>query len=254
MAIVTTELEGLPSWAKQRTIGQYGLSLDKQNDEDETPIPYSFTWYQELRSMRGSAYSQSMSGLVHTENLAASRSEQARTRTSARLIYNSLPITSYNRLGQWETILAVPRRLGDTAEITRQKCAAKFKAAIGPSAVNEDEAIATLLGDNFVQVYRQTGVDLDTPPLITYWPGVNPGPASYDLGGGAWVSERANLVVEVKQIPGESVGDFLELMNTQLFALLDTMLPAWATFGWATNLDTCFLLDISQMDFDGMCP
>jgi len=120
--------------------------------------------------------------------------------------------------------------------------------------VNEDEAVATLLGAHYVKSWRQTGVDLDTPPLLTYWPGVNPGPASYDIGGGAWLSERAHLVIEVQTVQGESLGDFLELMNTQLFALLDSLLPAWATFNWATNMGTCFLLDISQLDFDGLCP
>ena len=254
MAIVTTHPEGKPTWARRRRIGEYGLSLDKQNDQDETPAPYSWTWYLEMRGMRGSAYSQESSGLVHTENLAIARLEQAVTRSSARLAYNSVPLTSFNKLGYWAEVLNVPQRAQDSKEEIRQRCAAKFMAAVGPTEYNENEAIESLLGNHLVQVWRQTGASLASPPAQTFWPGINPGPASHDLGGGAWLSERCHLVVEVKQLDGETLSEFLELMNNQLFSLLDTMLPAWATFNWSLNVSTGFLLDISQMDFDGFHP
>jgi hypothetical protein len=43
-----------------------------------------------------------------------------------------------------------------------------------------------------------------------------------------------------------SDGDYGYLLDTQLFALLDRMLPAWATFSWAESAD--FFLDITPMD------
>ena len=113
-----------------------------------------------------------------------------------------------------------------------------------------------LLGDHFVQTFRQTGTDLDNPPAQTYWPVINPAPAfnNLDLGGGPWLSERAHLVVDVQRLPGESLLDFLNLMNVHLFLLLDRMTPMWSTFNWAINVDDGFLLDISDMDFDGFNP
>ena len=254
MAIVTTHPPGLPTWARSRKLGEYGLSLDKYNDGDERPVPYSWTWYLEMRSMRGSAYSKESTGLVHTENLAIARGQQAITRASARLAYNSTPGTSYNKLEYWVNVLRVPERTQDTREQLRQRCAAKFMAAVGPTEQNENDAIESLLGNHLVDIWRQTGADLDNPPTQTYWPGINPGPVSHSLGGGAWLSERSHLVVEVQQLHGESLGEFLELMNVHLFSLLDIMTPAWCTFNWATNVATGFLLDISDMDFDGFNP
>ena len=115
-----------------------------------------------------------------------------------------------------------------------------------------DEACANLLSEAFVRTWRRYGVSLSAPPTQTYWPGVNPGPSSYSLGGGAWMSERCHLVVEV--VPPASIADadFLHLVNVELFRMLDELLPAWATFDWATGITSGFLLDISQLDYGGL--
>ena len=132
----------------------------------------------------------------------------------------------------------------------RTQCVAQYQAAVGPTLANVTAAVTALLGSAFVAVHTTVGSDLETPPTITYWPGVNPGASSYSLGGGTWLSERAHLWVEVIRPSGMEFADFNKLMNVQLFELLDRMLPAWATFNWATSAG--FVVDVSQLDFDGV--
>lgn len=244
---------GLLSWSGVRHIGHYGGDPSKTDCKAES-TPYAAIWYRELRAMRGSAYAQKQSGLVHAEHLAIARSEAARTRAAERMVANSLPGTADEALEYWVTVLAVPWAPEDQDYEVRARCAAAYMLPNGPTIANEDEAISRLLGLAFVRCWRQEGVALATPPAQTYWPTINPGPASHDLGGGAWLSERSHLVVEVVQPSNMSTATFLRLMNVDLFRLLDTMLPAYATFNWAIGVTTGFALDIDELDFHGMGP
>jgi hypothetical protein len=244
---------GLSAWAGVRTIGQYGGDFNKTDCVTES-TPYAHTWYRELQNMRGSAYNKKSAGLVHAENLAIARSEAARTRAAERLTTNAIPGTADEKLGYWVKVLGVVAGPNDDDYVVRTRCAAHYKAGVGPTIANEDAAIAELLGPAFVRCWRQEGTDLATPPTITYWPGVAPGPAGYSLGGGCWLSERSNLVVEVTRPPSMSMADFLRLMNVDLYRLLDTMLPAWATFNWAMGITSGFALDVSELDYVGMTP
>lgn len=256
---VTVSLEGAPSWSRVRNIGHYGAALDKQNSTTEGRVPYAAVFYRELRGGRGSAYRSvyegTMQGLVHAENAALARSEAARWRAADKIANNALPLTSDERLGSWCEALAVYTYPGDTRQDIRQRCAAKYQAAIGPTARVVDEAVAKLLGPVFVRSWRITGTDLATPPDPTYWPGINPGPADYSLGGGAWFTDRCHYIVEVQKPTEMPTLQFLELVNVHLFRLLDQILPAWASFDWAEGLsDLGFKLDISDLDFYGMIP
>lgn len=250
----TTIPPGFPAWSRARRIGHYGGATDKRNSATEGDTPYAYTWYRELQAGRGSAYRQDFAGLVHAENLAIARQAQAVTRAAEKLEKNSVPGTSDEKLPMWIVALGIPQQTGDTKHDIRQRAAAKYRSTLGPTIQNEDETIAQLLGDNFVKVFRQEGASLSAPPTQTFWPGVNPGPVAYSLGGGAWLSERANLVVEVKRLAGQKLSDYLQLINVQLFHLLDRMLPAWATFNAAEGVTSGFVLDVAQLDFTGMTP
>jgi hypothetical protein len=233
-------------------LGEYGAAQDKTNSKTEGGVPYAWVFYLEMRGARGSAYSQDTSGLVHAENLAIARSEQARWRAADKVLFNAVPLTSDERLELWREKLGVEQFPEDSRHDLRLRCATKYKAALGPTETNVDQACADLLGSAFVRNWRSVGVDLATPPSITYWPGVNPGPAAFSLGGGAWLSERSHLTVEVQRPSTMSLADFLTLMNVHLFHLLDRLLPMWSTFNWAIGVEDGFLLDISQLDFTGM--
>lgn len=248
----TVRPRGLPVWSRQSDIGDYGGAQDKIDSATEGDQPYAWLWYRELQAMRGSAYSQETSGtLVHAENLALARLfSGVFSRLPEKIAANSNPSTSDEKLPQWITVLRVRTSDGDTRETLRNKCSAKFAIALGPTELNTDQAIRALLGSFYLLTIRNTGTDLATPPDPTNWPGVNPGPASYDLGGGTWLSSRKHLVVIVTKPESGSEAGWRELMDVQLFDLLDTMCPADTTFNYSTS--TAFLLDISQLDFDGL--
>jgi hypothetical protein len=252
--------QGRPTWSRQRRIGHYGGAPDKQNSDTEGLAPYAWGWYQIMVASRGNLYSGQPEGLVHSENFAIALLLAGAQRASERLRTNSLPTTTAEAIDRWKFITNTLEREGDTLQDLRLRCAANYQAARGNTDQLVDEAVARLLGDSFVRTWRQTGpalpdgnTDLSQPPTQTFWPGVNPGPPAYDLGGGAWLSERCHLVVEVQRIDGQTQRDFLELVNVDLFRLLDRMMPSYASFNWAIGIsDGGFFLDISQLDFTGM--
>lgn len=270
---VTVELEGLPCWSRERTIGHYGGALDKHDSRTEGRVPYAWVFYLEYRAARGSAYAGwdgQKASLVHAENLAFARSQAARWRCADKLRNNAVPLTSAEALEGWMDRLGVERYDEDTRQDMRLRCAAKYGASAGNTRRMVDDAIirligqadqTTLRGGCFVRCWRQEGTDLANPPNRTYWPVINPGPAGFNLGGGTWFSDRSRLTVEVTPngmltvlpngttTPNEK---FLKLMNTHLFRLLDRMLPVWAEFDWAIGLSDGFLLDLDQMDYSGM--
>jgi hypothetical protein len=204
--------------------------------------------------MRGSAFSIEDLSFVHAENMAIARSEAARTRAAEKLVTNSLPGTSDEKLGSWAEAQGVQILATDTRHDVRQRCAAKYEVATGNAKPDVDAAIETLLGAAFVKSWRQEGTDLANPPLITWWPGVNPGAVEFDLGGGAWLSERAHLVIEVDQPDDMTDQEFLELLNLHLFKLINPLLPAWMTADWALFPLDGFHLDVDDLDYHGLTP
>ena len=250
---MVTELEGSAPWTRKRRLGHYGAAPDKRNTTAEA-TPYAYGWYRELQAMRGSAFSSEMSGLYHAENLAVARVYAGLSRAADKLRNNSTPHTSAERLGYWLQLLGVGVYPDDTLHDIRRRCAAHYQAANGPTEPNVDQAVEALLGDRWVRNWRQRGSDLANPPTQTFWPNINNGPNNYSLGGGTWLSERAHLVVEVQQLDNETTAEFLRAMNVDLFGLLDNMLDSHATFNWALDVQTGFVLDVSQLDFTGFNP
>jgi hypothetical protein len=88
------------------------------------------------------------------------------------------------------------------------------------------------LGPLFVGITFNHDGEFETPPANTYWPGINPGPDSYDLGGGAWISERAQIIINAERPGGMSVAEYQAIMNGDLFELVDRLIPAWCTAQW----------------------
>jgi hypothetical protein len=244
---------GAPVWSRESSIGDYGGDPDKRASATEGTVPFAYQVYRELQAQRGSAYSVKTSGtLVHAENIALARLFSAvYFRHPEKLRANALPGGSDERLDYWVEVLRVPTSASDQQWQVRKRAAAQYQAAVGPTAPNVVAAIQSLLGDALVDVMVSPQQSLSTPPYLTYWYPYNPGPRSHDLGGGTWLSERCHLFVKVTQPPGMTDGDFRNLLDVQLFALLDRMLPAWATFAWGED---GFFLDGSPLDlaaFDG---
>jgi len=250
---MTTTPTGRSAISAFADVGDYGGAPDKRDSETEGSTPYAWLWYQELQALRGSAYSTAAGALVNVENLALGRLfGWVWSRLPEALWCNSTPLRSDARLGYWASVLGIRQRDGEQPYETRRKCAAKYRLTTGPTEANVDAAIEELMGSRFVSTIKSVGADLATPPAITYWPTINPGPAAYDLGAGCWASERAHLGVLLVKPEDAELSTFLQLANVDLFDLLDGLLPCWATFDWATS--DGFLLDISQLDFDGITP
>jgi hypothetical protein len=232
------------------SVADYGGASDKRDSVTES-TPYAWSVYQALQDARGSSYSREHSGLVHVENLALARSGAARWRDSERLACNSNPETATELLRDWARVLGIARRTSDTPETLRAQCGARFRLFQGPREQSVNDACSSLLGSMFVRVHRLYSGDLSAPPTETYWPGVNAGPAGYDLGGGTWLSERSRITVEVSQPSGVDLSLFQDRVD-RLSETLDRALPAWATYDWSVNTEGGFVLDFDQLDYCGL--
>lgn len=250
--MVTAVPAGKPAWSREAAIGDYGGALDKRASETEGAAPYAWFVYCELRNMRGSAFTKNTGTLVHCENLALARLLAFRNfRCPEKFTCNAQqPATADEGLDYWVKVLAVPARPTDQKWQLRQRCAAHYRAATDLNLNTIQAALQELLGDIYVNASFAEGDSLADPPALTYWPGVNDGDESYSLGGGTWASERSHLYVEIQQPAGISAADFYQLVNVQMFQLLDRILPAYCTFGY--SLGGGFYLDISQLDFVGL--
>jgi hypothetical protein len=253
--LAATVPTGSPAWSRDASIGDYGGAPDKRASKTEGDVPYAWFVYRELQAMRGSAYSQRVGGtLVHCENLATARlMAWWGWRMPEQLRANSQPATADDGLAYHVEVMKIPTRPSDKKWQIRQRCATHHKAIVSSNLTTIQAAIADLLGDAYVTSFYTQGTVLSSPPVITFWPGVNPGPATHSLGGGAWISERSRLTVVTRIPPGVALGEYRQLADVQLFQLLHRMLPAHVTFGWTVGSDG-FLLDISPLDLTGLTP
>ncbi len=221
------------TWGEPARIGDYDGDLNKENDVTEHPVPYAAAWYRDLQAQRGSAFTTKPVSLVHAENLAIARLQASiGSRLPDKLRNQATPVRADESLEYWSTVLGVPRRPGEPRWSLRQRCVVHYKAALPPTYQNVRTAISDLLGDAFVDLELQHSEGFETPSTNTYWPTINPGPDTYNIGGGAWLSDRAQVIIRAQQPGGMSNGEFSQLMNVQLFQLVDRMLPAWVTAQW----------------------
>lgn len=225
-------------WGNSRNIGDYAGDLNKTNCKTEALMPYAAQWYHAIRSSRGSAYTKSPLTLVDFENLAIARMMAGSfSRNSEKLVANAAPARADEKLEYWAEVLAIPRKPDDPSWEIRQRCAAHYQVAVGPTLEAVGTAIQDLLGDSFVALHVYEGTDLDNPPIPTYWPAGTHGGPEFSIGGSTWLSRRSHLRIEVIQAPGVTLSEFLQLMNVQLFQLLDRMLPSWVTWTWSEGSD-----------------
>lgn len=246
---------GSPAWSRDAAVGDYGGDPNKRGSSTEGDVPYAWFVYRELQAMRGSAYSQRVGGtLVHCENLATARlMAWWGWRMPEKLRANSLPASADEGLAYHVKVLGIPSRSSDRKWQLRQRAAAHAKAIISVNLNAIQTALRELLRDVYVDSFFTFGTALSTPPILTYWPGVSPGPAAYSLGGGMWASERSRFTVVVQIPPGVPLGEFRQLVDVQMFQLLHRMLPSHCTFGWTVGSDG-FFLDVDSLDLTGLTP
>lgn len=240
------------SWGNDRQIGDYDGDPNKTDNVSEAEEPYAAQWYREIRASRGNAYTDKEYTLVDYENIAASRLMGAIfSRTPEKYSANSTPAHATERLGYWVNVLGIPSNPNEPDWLLRSRAAAHFRAAIGPTLANVNNAVSSLLGPAFVGIDTYLENDLENPPFPTLWPGGTNDGGTLSIGGYTWLSRRAHLRIQVQEPPGMTRADFLNLMNVQLFQLLDRMLPSWATWNWSVGSDG-FLIGIDQIGIDAI--
>lgn len=239
-------------WGNPRNIGDYAGDIAKRDCKTEESIPYAAQWYHAIRSARGSAYTKRPLTFVDFENIAIARMmATAFSRNAEKLEANAIPGRADEKLDYWVEVLGVAVKPDDPAWVRRQRCRTHYEAALGPTPDAVSAALRNLLGDAFVQLHVYEGVDLDTPPTPTNWPGGIHGDTGYTIGGPTWLSRRSMLRVEVLQPPGMLLSDFLQLMDVQMFELLDRMLPAWVEWRWSEGSDG-FLVNVDRIGIDAI--
>jgi hypothetical protein len=228
--VSTTTARGLPAWARGGDIGDVDGDLEKHDCQTEE-TPYAAMILRDLQASRGSAYTKLTGTFVHVENLALARFLSAVFyRKPEKFRCNMLPGTSAERLPYWQQLLGVPSQLDEPARVTRQKLAVHYRGSVGATIQVLREELSRLLGEAYVDVYAAKGTDLESPPTDTYWPVINPGSADMDIGGGGWFSGRSTIIVEYTQPVGMPDGELDRLLNVDMYALLDRLLPGWANW------------------------
>ncbi len=232
----TATLTFYGSWGPFATVDFYDGDPNKHDNETENPVPIAAQIYRDLQQQRGSAFSSSPTSLVHAENAAIARQRMfVDYRLPEKLRNNSTPLRADDGLEYWSEFLAIPARPRESRFSLRRRCSLQYRSTDGCTYDAFRSAVKDLLGEAFVDVILQQDDGLETPGENTYWPVINDGPATYDIGGGSWISERAHIIIGATQPSGMPSGEFNQLMNVELFQLVDQILPAWTTAQWRTD-------------------
>ena len=240
------------NWGEERDIGDYGGDLDKTDNVSEAIIPYAAQWYREVHASRGSAYSTKPYSLVDAENIAIARFMSAVfSRTPEKYSANATPARATERLPYWVDVLGVPTNSSEPDYVLRKHCASHYKAALGPSLDVIRTAVSELLGEAFVDIDTYYGSDLENPPFPTFWPGGLSDGGTMSIGGPTWLSRRSHIRISVIEPPGMTRRNFLQLMNVQLYQLLDRILPAWVSWNWSVGTDG-FTIGVDKIGIDSI--
>lgn len=247
------------SWIPLPQIGTYGGDPSKEDSLTEGDLTYASQLYMEIQGMRGSAFSIAPSTYVHCENLALARFWGYQSfRLPEKMRASAVPERSDERLPYWCNILGIVPRPGEETWSIRQRCALSYKIALGPTNDTVVTAITDLLGDSLVGITFPTDDPFSTVPDGTYFYPTNPGDPTLSLtnaANGTWTSRRSSIRIQVQWLPTMTEIEFFDLVNTQLWQMLDTLLPAWMIWTWYQDLGhDGFLLDISHLDIDGFDP
>jgi hypothetical protein len=224
----------------------YGASYDKTASAFESDVPYAYWVLQDIIADRGTAYTSDPGTIATIENLADARLWALGRRLAERHAANQTPATAGQAVYRWASILGVPRGMDKEYEL-RKRCVDKMVfRSTGASSSKLDDALLLLFGDAFVQTIHRFGT-IGAPPVPTYWPVINPGPATFDLGPGTWLSDRARATVDLEHISGVADLAMAKIADGEMQWLLDGVMPSWVTWDWAFDAESGFLLGTSVL-------
>jgi hypothetical protein len=213
--------------------------------------------YQLLQSAQGKAFSKALSGYLHCENLADARQLAALMHGGEKLYNNSYPSRADEALEYWtDEVYGIRIYSDDTRDDIRRKAAARFQMQAGNHPARVELVLRALLGDAFIKLVRFTGDDLATPTQRTYWPGINPGTNTFNLGSnddlrdkhpeGAWYSDHSRILILVNKDARIPPKKYSRLLNIELNDIMSRLLPCTTSWRWAYS--ETFTLDQSRLD------
>jgi hypothetical protein len=230
---------------------EYGTDEGKIASKTEGDIPYAYWQLQELIKDQGSAFSTEPGSKVMIENLVEARLWGLGYRLAERHAANQTPATAGQAIYRWAKILGVQRGL-DAEWQLRKRCVNKMRfRSSGSTQVRLEEALISVLGDSFVGLTFHDGT-FDSPPVPTYWPGVNEGAPLLDLGGGTWTSDRARVTLSLQSVAGKSDQVVANLANGEILGLLRDVLPATNTWDWSFDTASGFVLGTSILGWNSL--
>jgi hypothetical protein len=230
---------------------EYGTDEDKVASKTEGEIPYAYWQLQELIKDQGSAYTTEPGSLVMMGNLAEARLWGLGYRLAERHAANQTPATAGQAIYRWAKLLGVQRGLDSEWQL-RKRCVNKQRfRATGASQLRLEEALVSLLGSSFVGITFHDGT-FDSPPVPTYWPGVNEGAPMLDLGGGTWTSDRSRITISLQHVTGKPDQDVANVANGEMFGILRGVLPATSTWDWSFDTSSGFVLGTSILGWNSL--
>lgn len=250
MAVSHSVLVIVHGSVEERTMGDYGASLNKQESTTEGEAPYAYTWLLEQDAEKGSAYSHDPDALVRFEAIAKARMLGFGQRMAEAMAAQQLPACADGLLYRWAEILGINPGLKDWQ--IRNAAAAKMALFSGCNDVTLNEAVRLIMGQSFVELVRFPGT-LETPPEPTFWQYGTVGPWSLALDSdGAFMSWRCRLMVALQRTAGMSDSATFRLVENELRKLLANALPAVATFGAGYGTGGGFLLGTDILGRDSL--
>jgi hypothetical protein len=236
-----------------RFAGDYGASVDKSISSFEGETPYAWQWLQEMRQVRGDAFSTAPGSFTEMENVALARHFGMVQRLAERHAANQLPESADQSLGRWAKILNIGTSHNRDFEL-RDIAAAKLALTIaGPTAAGITAAAERVFRHNFVQVHRFEGT-IDWPPYPTFWPaGLFIGPGALDIGAGVWSSIRYHYLIELTAASDSERVRILGLVKQTFDDILISALTPVCT--WSYSFSTPgggFILGTSELGRDAL--
>lgn len=211
--------------------GDYGASSDKISSSFEGESPYAWQWLQEMRQVRGDAFSTAPGSFPEMENIALARHFGMVQRLAERHAASQTPEGSDQTLGRWAKILNIGTTTNRDWEL-RSVAAAKFALTIGgPTAAAITAAAQQVFRHNFVTIHRFVG-DFDSPPVPTFWPAGVVGPGVLDIGNGVWSSVRYYYLIQLTAVSDSERARVYGVAKNTFDDLLRSALPPVNTWGY----------------------
>jgi len=167
---------------------------------------------------------------IFDETRADARAVEMIWRVNRRVGKQNFPLSMYENLPKWEEACTIKPAIGTPDIERRNRLAGKLRGLGGNDVQGMFDAAELIAGKNFT-----AGRRVDPSDIVSYWPGINPGPPGYE-----WSSNYATIGIQLNK-SGLLESEFLDLRN-KVIETIDELRPSWQTYVIGT--DDTFLLGV----------